>query len=137
MCSNLFGFPKFYLYIGQDYSIMMYAQRWVKGVTREMKKIFMIGLLFISTLFLFACGSRKSVGNTKAPVVTKTPEESGKTTVAAVDVSDTEAFNMAEELVKNMSLEEKVGQMFLVSLSKLDDPRGQATVYEVDRKSNV
>ena len=56
------------------------------------------------------------------PVVTKTPEESGKTTVAAVDVSDTEAFNMAEELVKNMSLEEKVGQMFLVSLSKLDDP---------------
>lgn len=131
MCSNLFGFPKFYLYIGQDYSIMMYAQRWVKGVTREMKKIFMIGLLFISTLFLFACGSRKSVGNTKAPVVTKTPEESGKTTVAAVDVSDTEAFNMAEELVKNMSLEEKVGQMFLVSLSKLDDPRGQATVYEV------
>lgn len=25
MCSNLFGFPKFYLYIGQDYSIMMYA----------------------------------------------------------------------------------------------------------------
>ncbi|MCH5264725.1 MAG: hypothetical protein J1F02_02420 [Lachnospiraceae bacterium] len=38
-------------------------------------------------------------------------------------ISNEEAFSMAEDIIKTMSLEEKVGQMFLVHLSQLDDAR--------------
>ena len=83
----------------------------------------------VAVLILFACGRRKD-----DPQPTKTQEgtragisAAGNASDGAVvpqpEISEGQAFAKAEELVKNMTLEEKVGQMFLVDLNQLDSPK--------------
>ncbi|MCR5691725.1 MAG: hypothetical protein K6G62_05855 [Eubacterium sp.] len=94
-----------------------------------MKKLSTLLLLTLATLFLCSCGQGGPAQVTGTPAGQK--RGGGPVSAAAVeDVSETEAFNMAEEIVKNMSLEDKVGQMFMVNLSELDDPEGSMYSYE-------
>ncbi len=96
-----------------------------------MKRFLTVVCMTVVVLVLFACGS-----GTDDPQATKTPEEtkagdkeepgiaSGQASATEQPViSDSEAFNRAEEIIKNMTLEEKVGQMFLVELTQMDPPK--------------
>ncbi len=96
-----------------------------------MKRFLLVVCMTVAVLVLFACGSgQKEREKWKAPDGTKAAAKdepqnasdgaaSGKQPV----ISDNEAFNRAEEIIKNMTLEEKVAQMFLVELSQLDPPK--------------
>lgn len=96
-----------------------------------MKRFQIVVCMTVVVLVLFACGK-----GTDDPEATRTPEEtkagtkkepgsaSGEAaTTEQPIISDSDAFNQAEEIIKNMTLEEKVGQMFLVELSQLDPPK--------------
>lgn len=102
-------------------------------------KRFMIAVVFLMAgIVLFACGKKsEEQQSTKEPAVS--PASKGTATGEAVQtekpvLSDAEAFEQAEELVKGMTLEEKVGQLFLVSLSQLDNPKEKRTSYYVTKK---
>lgn len=48
-------------------------------------------------------------------------------------ISEDEAFSEAEKIVKTMTIEQKVGQMFLVDLLQLDaSPSVDGTAYKAD-----
>lgn len=87
--------------------------------------------LFIGALCL-CTGCGKEDGATKATEKVKatesvTPEETEETEDSAQGsiVTDSEEIDaMAAAVVKNMTLEEKVGQMFIVNLEQLDDSNG-------------
>ena len=96
-----------------------------------MKRFLIVVCMTVVVLVLFACG--RGIDD---PQATKTPEEtkagakeepgSASGQAAATEqpvISDNDAFMQAEEIIKNMTLEEKVGQMFLVELSQLDPPK--------------
>lgn len=94
-----------------------------------MKRFVLVVCMTVTVLALFACGKRKDdpqatkkLYGTKAGVDAAAGEASGHA-VTIEPVSGEEAFASAEELVKDMTLEEKVGQMFLVDLSQLDPPK--------------
>lgn len=94
----------------------------MKGKTGY-QTIFRYITLFSIILCLCVLGSCSSlkheVKETKAPVTkTKRPEE-GK-----VVTDSTEIIAMAGSIVEKMSLEEKIGQMFLVNLEQLDESEG-------------
>lgn len=70
-------------------------------------------MVFLSVL-LCACGEKEqpeNVPETDKPLATAT---------ATPLLSEDEAFSQAEEMVKGMTLEEKIGQMFLVDLLQMD-----------------
>lgn len=74
-----------------------------------------MGVMVFLAVLLCACGSEKEQED--AP-------ETDKPTVAATAtplVSEDDAFSQAEDMVKNMTLQQKIGQMFLVDLYQLDD----------------
>lgn len=107
-----------------------------------MKRFVLVICMTVVVFILFACGK----GNND-PKPNKT-QESKKTGVSGgagdvsegavapgPDMSDSEIFSRAEELVKNMTLEEKVGQMFLVDLYQLDpSKKGSAKRYRLTKK---
>lgn len=73
------------------------------------------------------CGEKKSTLETTQKVqatqilTPKTTEDSEEDTI----VTDSEEIDaMAAAIVENMSLEEKIGQMFIVNLEQLDDSQG-------------
>ena len=96
-----------------------------------MKRFLLVVCMTVAVLVLFACGSGekgrekwKTPEGTKAAVKDKLQNASdGAASGKQPVVSDNEAFNRAEEIIKNMTLEEKVAQMFLVELSQLDPPK--------------
>lgn len=109
-----------------------------KGLEKQMKRFMITAILLAAGVVLFAC-QKKPGGqqSTKEPVASPTVE--GAATGEAVTteepaLSGTEAFEQAEELVKGMTLEEKVGQLFVVSLSQLDNPKEKRTSYDVTKK---
>lgn len=80
----------------------------------KMKQIRWIGFMVVLSMLLCACGEKKQTENVPetdkpAPTATATPL-----------LSEDEAFSQAEEMVKGMTLEEKIGQMFLVDLLQMD-----------------
>lgn len=79
-----------------------------------MKQIRWIGVMVVLSVLLCACGEKEqpeNVPETDKPVATAT---------ATPLLSEDEAFSQAEEMVKGMTLEEKIGQMFLVDLLQMD-----------------
>lgn len=103
-----------------------------------MKRFMVAAVFLLAGIVLFACNKKsEEQENTKEPVAS--PVSKGTATGEAVQtekpvLSDTEAFEQAEELVKGMTLEEKVGQLFLVSLSQLDNPKEKRTSYYATKK---
>lgn len=102
-----------------------------------MKRFMIVVFLLLAGVLLFACGKgTEGQQSTKESVVNpgKGMTTGGAVTTEAPAPSEIEAFEQAEELVKEMSLEEKVGQLFLVSLSQLDNPKEKRVSYEVTKK---
>lgn len=82
-----------------------------------MKQIRWMGAMLLIAMLMCACGKeqKEDIQETDKPAVTATVTPTSKDVPSA-----DEAFSQAEELVKSMTLEEKIGQMFLVDLLQLD-----------------
>lgn len=83
-----------------------------------MKRAICMAVIVFLGICVCACGKG-------GPSVTSEPEStaasvSGQASGEEKDISSDRAFSMAEEIVADMSLEEKIGQMFMVHLSQLD-----------------
>ncbi len=108
-----------------------------------MKKITMMAMMLILCIGLVACGNNKETmaSPTKEPVkeTTKptsedtTQEESEDVAVATeapqeetdkVVTDKTQIVGMANEILSNMTLEEKIGQLFIVNFEQLDTRKG-------------
>lgn len=119
-------------------SLLVRGRNRPKGVRKQMKRLMIAAFLLMAGIVLFACEKKsEEQQNTKEPVAS--PLADGTATSGAINakepvLSGTEAFDQAEELVKGMTLEEKVGQLFLVSLSQLDNPKEKRTSYNVTKK---
>ena len=84
-----------------------------------MKRYQWMGIMLSLVLLLCSCGTDKEVEK-KAGESTSTPL-----------ISEDEAFSEAEKIVKTMTIEQKVGQMFLVDLLQLDaSPSVDGTAYK-------
>lgn len=79
-----------------------------------MKRIRWIGAAVCLSVLLCACGKEKPTEN--IPETDKPAATASATPLLSAD----EAFSHAEEMVRGMTLEEKIGQMFLVDLLQLD-----------------
>lgn len=79
-----------------------------------MKQLRWMGLTVLLTVLLCACGAEEE---TRDVPVTDKPAVAATATPL---VSEDEAFSQAEDMVKSMTLQEKIGQMFLVDLFQLD-----------------
>lgn len=93
-----------------------------------MRQVMQAACMALIVLGLFACGRQQGGAGVSAPPGdTKNPlSVSGESVSGAalakkqLDLTDAEAFVAAEDLLQDMTLEEKVRQMFLVDLSALD-----------------
>lgn len=106
-----------------------------------MKRFVLVVFMALLGAGLCACG-----GGGERPEATVTPSAtvapleknaSGETVEATErpSVSEDKAFSMAEDLLKTMTWEEKVGQMFMVHLSQLDSSwTRDGNIYRVSKK---
>lgn len=106
-----------------------------------MKRFVLVVCMTVVVLALFACGkggedpqATKKLSDTKAGVNAVPGGVSGQ--AAAQAVSDDEAFSMAEELIKEMTLEEKIGQMFMTDLVQLDPGKKTDRRYRFNNRMN-
>lgn len=92
-----------------------------------MKRGIWIAMLMLVMVCISACGK----GGTATPLKTDKPVETPVTVSETASgpavkkdgqtqISETEAFDLAEGILAEMSLEEKIGQMFMVHLSEID-----------------
>lgn len=93
-----------------------------------MKRLMLVVLFVLTGALLCACKKDDREETVSAtPTVTEEPDKvvSGEAVspTEKPQYSDTEAFELAEDYVKEMTLEEKIGQMFLVDLDELDSSR--------------
>lgn len=94
-----------------------------------MKRGILLALMVLMGICVCACGKRgqdnaetdKPAETEKQTADTVSGQASG--TDGEIQISHSEAFAMAEGLLKNMTLEEKIGQMFMLHLSQLDETR--------------
>ena len=90
-----------------------------------MKQLRWMGLAVCLMYVLCACGVEgrvQRIEETEKPKVTST---------ATPLISEDDAFSEAEDMVKKMTLEQKIGQMFLVDLLQMDDkPSVDGTAYK-------
>lgn len=93
-----------------------------------MKRLLWMAFLVFLALAVCACGNTQK----KAGQATATAEATAHPSVTAsgvavtaspTPISDNEAYARAEEMLENMTLEQKIGQMFLVDLYQLDHKR--------------
>lgn len=103
-----------------------------------MKRIAGFVFLLLTIFGVCACGenTQKNDGQATAETVTETPSVLSGTAVSAspIPIDPDDAYGQAEEMVKNMTLEQKIGQMFLVDLYQLDQRRTlDGTITEVTR----
>ena len=93
-----------------------------------MRRFLIVSVIMVIGLMLYACGPRKAGGSPgEAP---KGTDDQGSVSMGGVSgdsialeqlqMSDTEAFSRAEDIVQSMTREEKIAQMFLVNMSALD-----------------
>jgi beta-N-acetylhexosaminidase len=88
-----------------------------------MKRGMIIAIIFLVGIVVCACGKNKAkVLQTDQPSDTMENETKSASGTAAdtPQISSDRAFSMAEELLNQMTLEEKIGQMFMVHLSQID-----------------
>lgn len=97
-----------------------------------MKRGIWIAIMVWVAVFVCACGRdsteaipEQESGRTEKQPAPTTEAVSGQAAGESENpvVSADRAFSMAEELLKTMTLEEKIGQMFMLHLSQLDDSR--------------
>lgn len=92
-----------------------------------MKRGIWIAMFVLVIVCMAACGKDDTV----TPLKTDKPAETTAPAMETVSgpavqkedqtqISETEAFDLAEKILADMSLEEKIGQMFLVHLSEID-----------------
>lgn len=74
-------------------------------------KLFLLFIVFI--LFLFGCGNSKTESESE-----QTKQEEKVTESSEID--EVTVQGMTEDILKNMTLEEKIGQLFIVELDALD-----------------
>lgn len=106
-----------------------------------MKRLMLIACMVAAVVLLFACGKRnaggeqpKGTGESPAGSEVSAGAVSGNAAVLRqLNLSDGEAFAEAEKIVKDMTLEEKVAQMFLVDLSALDSSAKSDKIYKVSK----
>lgn len=107
-----------------------------------MKRFVLVICMTVVVFILFACGKgnndpkpNKTQESKKTGVSGGAGDVSEGAVVPGPDMSDSEIFSRAEELVKNMTLEEKVGQMFLVGVHQLDpSKKGSAKKHRLTKK---
>ncbi len=91
-----------------------------------MKQLRWMGIVMFLVWGMCACGTSdkpKETPETDKPAVTAT---------ATPLISEDEAFSEAEDMVKDMTLEQKIGQMFLVDLLQMDEkPSLDGSAYKV------
>lgn len=88
-----------------------------------MKKVLLAVLMIALTGGVCACGTVSEKTKVESPTPTATVEAADTVSGAAVSptpIPNEEAYALADRMIQNMSLEEKVGQMFLVDLYQLD-----------------
>lgn len=95
-------------------------------VYTKMKQLLWMGFMVLLALCVCACGDTQKGENAGAEQETVQP--SGNVSGMAVTVSPTpipadEAYLQAEKMLEGMTLEQKIGQMFLVDLYQLDRKR--------------
>lgn len=88
-------------------------------------KIRFLCLFLVSVNFLVSCAGS---GTEKQSKVSATPWETTKETENTggdvTSISADDAFTRAEQILKDMSLDEKIGQLFIVNLELLDTSKG-------------
>lgn len=91
-----------------------------------MKRLRWIAFVMLMTFTMFACGKTQEKGGQATAEATVQPSEivSGTAaTVSPTSIPASEAYAQAENMLVNMTLEQKIGQMFLVDLYQLDQNR--------------
>lgn len=105
-----------------------------------MKRFILVAFIVLFSIGLCACkGGGENPVATKEPLKTVMPTQSNASKGAVESeqpaFSEGEAFSMAEDLLKTMTLEEKIGQMFMIHLSQLDDSRTKdGNIYYLSKK---
>ena len=102
-----------------------------------LKRGIAIGMSVLMCLSLAGCAkTNTNVKPTEKAKVenTQSATENEETTEGQVVTDDTEIKAMAASIVGNMTLEEKVGQMFIMNLEQLDNTNGSYYEY---REKNI
>ncbi len=90
-----------------------------------MKRFILAAFMMALGLGLMACGGTGDKQGTAPPP--QSPEQTVSAPAAEAtpqsDITEGQAFSMAEEYLQHMSLEEKTGQLFLVNLTSLTESR--------------
>ena len=91
-----------------------------------MKRFILVAFIVLFSIGLCACkGGGENPVATKEPLKTVMPTQSSASKGAVESeqpaFSEGEAFSMAEDLLKTMTLEEKIGQMFISEGSTLQE----------------
>lgn len=95
-----------------------------------MKQLRWMGLAVCLMLGLCACAFGGQVEETPGKDEPKVTEAVATATATPL-ISEDDAFSEAEDMVKKMTLEQKIGQMFLVDLTQLDgQPSLDGTAYK-------
>lgn len=88
-----------------------------------MKRIYLLAAILCVAFLVCACGNKlsKEVQTTKEPKAAVSADAIEASPTPGMSQSD--AFAIAEDIVKQMTLKEKIGQMFIVHPSQIDDTR--------------
>lgn len=89
-----------------------------------MKRRIIAGLIVLICCFSLGCSKEKQEMNTATASPTKRPKATQEAQIGEVVTDQTEIKAMAGTIVTNMTLEEKIGQMFIVNLEQLDKEKG-------------
>jgi len=95
-------------------------------ITRKLQ-MFLCCLVIVAVCLCSGCGEESSTLKATKKVVTEdltTPEESEDSDAGSIVTDSEEIEAMAAAITENMTLEEKIGQMFIVNLERLDDSQG-------------
>lgn len=106
-----------------------------------MRRFILVAFMVLLGAGLCACkgGGENPETSTAVPSKTMMPSQKNVSGGAAETerpaISESEAFSMAEDLLKTMTLEEKIGQMFMIHLSQLDNSRSRdGNIYHISKK---
>ena len=100
-----------------------------------MKKIHIIILLFCFSFCLWACEKDGPIDNPKNEIAEKDVSGSAISGPAIKpNLNDSQANELVENIIKNMSLEEKIGQLLMVKLSSLDEDENGTNLSEVMKR---
>ena len=87
-----------------------------------MKQLLWMGFMVLFAFGVCACGNTQKEENKETAKPTATVSDVSETS-SPTPISSDEAYLQAEKMLAGMTLEQKVGQMFLVDLYQLDQKR--------------